>query len=376
MTGSLDEVRRLGAPIEIVGDIARATICAPPGRRLLIGDFSGIESRVLAWIANQFDKVEQWAKFDRTQDPNDDPYVVIGRTLGHEEVSARQYGKIADLAFGYQGGAGAYKNFAPEDDTASEAQIEAHKQTWRERHPQIVQFWGGIDRAAINAVRQSPAAIRYGRLTLQCERVADAAFLFITLPSGRRLAYPFPKLITNRFGYPAVEFMDNAIATGGWTPCNHGHGAYGGMWTENIVSGIGRDLLASAMTRLEKAGYPVVLHVHDELVCELPNNEGSLDEFKYLIERLPDWAKGLPVAAKVRNGPRFAEIDAPVEHIPGVIGEIAPRAKAQSKPKTALPIGTAEPLPIDTDMVARTVAFAIKREALRIRKEAGHGTHG
>jgi DNA polymerase bacteriophage-type len=112
MTADIEAVRRLGAPIEIVGDTARCAICAPPGHRLLIGDFGGIESRVLPWIAGQHDKVEQWAKFDRTQDPNDDPYFILGRALGFPEQTARKYGKVADLAFGYQGGPGAYKNFA------------------------------------------------------------------------------------------------------------------------------------------------------------------------------------------------------------------------------------------------------------------------
>jgi DNA polymerase len=283
MTGSIEQVKQLGAPIEVVGDIARCAICAPPGHRLLVGDFGGIESRVLAWIAGQHDKIEQWAKFDRTQDPNDDPYVVIGRALGHAEADARPKGKIADLAFGYQGGAGAYKNFAPKDDPATDAQVEAFKQAWRARHPQIVQFWWGIDRAAIQAVQRPGVPTRYGQLSLICEPIGDAPFLFITLPSGRRLSYPFPKLITNRFDRPAVEFTDNSITNGGWVPCNHGHGSYGGLWTENVVSGIARDLLAAAMLRLEAAGYPVVLHVHDEIVCELPNGDGSLEEFKYLI---------------------------------------------------------------------------------------------
>ena len=122
MSGDIEEVRKLGAPIEVVGDVARCAIAARPGYRLLVGDFSGIESIVLAWIADEPDKLAQWAKYFRTRDPNDDPYVVIGRALGHPEDSARKFGKICDLAFGFQGGAGAYKNFAPADDTATEAQ--------------------------------------------------------------------------------------------------------------------------------------------------------------------------------------------------------------------------------------------------------------
>lgn len=289
MNGDLEAVRALGAPIEIVGDVARAAICAPPGQRLLIGDFSGIESRVLAWIADQPDKLAQWVKFDRTQDPNDDPYVVIGRALGHPEDTARKFGKIADLAFGYQGGIPAYKNFAPADDTASDAQIQAYKQAWRDRHPQIVQFWYGVDRAAILAVTQPGMSRRYGRLMLRAERRDGAVFLFITLPSGRRLAYPFCTLIKSRFDRPAVEFQDNALITGGWAPCNHGFGAYGGIWTENIVSGIARDFLAATMQRLEATGYPVVLHVHDEVVVELPDGAGNVDAFKSLVEQLPEW---------------------------------------------------------------------------------------
>jgi hypothetical protein len=376
MTGDIETVRQLGAPIEIVGDIARAMICAPPGRRLLIGDFSGIESRVLACIAGQLDKVKQWATFDRTQDPNDDPYVVIARSLGLRDRAA---GKVADLAFGYQGGLGAWKNFAPENDTATDDQIQGYKQAYRNQYQQIAQFWYGIDRAAVAAVQRAPQPIDYGRLTLQCERLGGALFLFITLPSGRRLSYPFAELMTNRFDRAAVTFMDNAIISGGWSPCNHGTGAYGGLWTENIVSGIARDLLAAAMERLEAAGYPVVLHVHDEIVCELPANEGnSLEEFKYLIEQLPDWAEGLPIAAKVRSGPRFAEIEAPVVHVAGTL-ETAPPVKQKAVRKASTvdlaPLPTYPPITETgfdvTDPRGRLVAWAIEREAIRLRKEAG-----
>jgi DNA polymerase len=267
MSGDLEAVRRLGPPIEIVGDVARAAICAPPGSKFLVADYSAIESRALAFITGESLKLALWARFDQTQDPRDDPYFIIGKLLGFPDEIARQYGKIADLAFGYGGGLGAYKNFAPEGDTASDAQIEAHKQTWRRQHPETVQFWRGIEHAAIAAMRRAPEPVRYGRFTLRCERLHGIPFLFITLPSGRALSYPFAKLIRNERGYTAVSFMDNAL--GKWVEYRPGQGAWGGTFTENLTQAVARDLLAAAMIRLEAAGYPVVLHVHDAIVCEV-----------------------------------------------------------------------------------------------------------
>ena len=100
-------------------------------------------------------------------------------------------------------------------------------------------------------------------------------------------------------------FKDNAA--GKWTDCRYGQGAYGGLWTENIVQAVSRDLLAAAMMRLEAAGYRITLHVHDEIVAEAPIGFGGIEEFQHLITTLPDWAEGLPIAAKVRNGERFSK---------------------------------------------------------------------
>jgi DNA polymerase len=276
MTGDIATVRAAGAPIEIIGDVARCAICAPPGYKLLTADYSAIESRVLAWIADEPAKMAMWAKFDETGAAEDDPYVIIGRKLGFPKETARQFGKIADLAFGYGGGIGAYRNFAPEDDNVSEAEIKRQQITWRAQHVQIEQFWHGIERAAISAIHNSPQPERYGRLTLRCERLHDIPFLFITLPSGRSISYPFVRLFRRERGSWAVSFMDNAILTGGWTEYRPGRGMWGGGFTENIVQGIARDLLAAAMTRLEASGYPIVLHVHDAIVCEVPNGASEL----------------------------------------------------------------------------------------------------
>jgi hypothetical protein len=384
MGGDLEAVRKLGPPMEVVGDIGRAAICAAPGHRLMCFDYSGMESRGTAFITNQADKLEQWAKFDRTRDPHDEPYYIIGRAVGFPEETARTQGKVLDLAFGYGGGVGAYRRIAPEDDTTSDDQIKAYRQAWRARHPYTCQFWYGLNRAAIAAVRDAPRVIEYKPLELHCEKISDALFLFIKLPSGRSLAYPFAHLIPNQREWAkerwVVEFMDNAEWQ--WRPCHHGQGAWHGMWIENVVQAICRDLLADAMLRLEAAGYPVVLHVHDEVVCEVPDGFGDVEEFKRLAEQSSDWANGFwltdkertrafPLVAGVRNGPRFseAEIDAPVEHVPGVTGTTPPRAKAKRHTITLGP--PPAPLPLAPEMVARLVAFVIERDAIRRRRQAG-----
>jgi DNA polymerase bacteriophage-type len=293
----------LTSPVETVGEIARAMICAAPGHRFLIGDFSGVESRVLAWISRQQSKMDIWAKFDRTGDRSDDPYVAIGKALGHPEATARDAGKVADLAFGYAGGLGAWKNMAPEDDASSEQTIKRYRDGWRAQHPATVRFWYRIDQAAIDAIKKPGTDIRVDRLVFRC----DQPFLNVRLPSGRSLSYPFPRIATNRFCKPCVVFKDNA--GGKFDDCKFGQGAYGGLFAENFVQAISRDLLAAAIVRLEAAGYPIVLHVHDEVVAEIPENFGNLDEFKALLCALPPWAEGLPMAAKVRSGSRFSKAD-------------------------------------------------------------------
>jgi DNA polymerase len=289
----------LKEPVATVSEILRATIIAAPGHRLMVGDFSGIESRVLAWIAEEQRKLEMWAAFDRTGDPKLDPYYINGRLCGLSEDKARDVGKTADLACGYQGALQAWRKWDAETD---EATVQSYIHTWRAAHPKIKRFWKSIDLAAIRAVRHPGLESKVGRLTLRLEE----PFLRLTLPSGRSLSYPFPRLDTNRFGNTCVTFLDNA--GGKFVDVKFGQGAYGGLWTENIVQAIARDLLAAAMLRLEAAGIgAVVLHIHDEIIVEA--KEGSLEEFRRLIEEVPPWAKGLPIAAKVREGARFCKPD-------------------------------------------------------------------
>jgi hypothetical protein len=294
-------------PLGAIADAARGAIVPAPGCRFLAGDFSGIESRVLAWIAGEKAKLDQWIKFDATGDPKDEPYYILGQACGMPPEKARQ-GKFVDLGFGYQGGIAAYAATTYEGDPSTDAEREKFKRIWRERHPATVRFWYAVDRAAIKAVRAPGTVHAVKGISFEC----DADFLKLTLPSGRVVRYPFPTIMTNRFGNSAVSFMDTAL--GKWGPCNFNLGAYGGLWVENSIQAIARDLLSQAMLRLDAAGFKAILTVHDEIVCEVPIGFGSLEEFKRIMIAAPAWAEGLPIAAKVREGPRFSKpaADAPI----------------------------------------------------------------
>jgi DNA polymerase len=305
MTGSYPHVRGLYAkPLGVIGDLNRSMICAAPGRRLIGVDLSSIESRVLAWISDENWKLDSYRRFDATHDPRDEPYCITACKIFrvpdgsfNAESPERKVGKTCDLAFGYQGGLNAWRIFEP--DRFTDAEVEQFKLDWRAAHPNIKRFWYAIDRATWEAVRNRERVIRCGRLLLKC----SGLFLFIKLPSGRKLAYPYPRIEIEDLQHEVVVFKD--ASAGQWRDCRGGNGAYGGLWTENIVSGIARDLLAAAMLRLEAAGYRIVLHVHDEAVAEVPEDFGSVEEFTHLMIASPSWALGLPIAAKGWTGQRF-----------------------------------------------------------------------
>jgi DNA polymerase len=306
-TGSYPHVRNLfPKPLAVVGDLSRSMICAAPGHKLIGADLSSIESRVLAWIADENWKLDSYRRYDATHDPRDEPYCITACKIFrvpdgsfNAESPERKVGKTCDLAFGFQGGLNAWRKFEP--DRFTDAEVEQFKADWRAAHPNIKKFWYAIDRATWEAVRNREKVIRCGRLLLKC----SGAFLYIKLPSGRKLCYPYPRIEIEDLQHEVVVFRD---ASGGrWRDCRGGNGAYGALWTENVVSGIARDLLAAAMLRLEAAGYKIVLHVHDECVAEVAEDFGSVEEFTRLMIASPSWALGLPIAAKSWTGQRFSD---------------------------------------------------------------------
>jgi DNA polymerase len=326
-TGDIEKVRpRFPSPMETVGSIVRAMITAGPGHRFIIADLSGIESRLTAWVSGQANKLAQWKQFDETKDPADEPYAILGKQFGLDRNTA----KTCDLAFQYQGGVNAYHVLAPNDDDCTDEQIKSRQKQWRDAHPYTVQMWNALNRAAIRAVQYPGQTIHMPRQAWQ--RVSfrsDGLFLRMALPSGRMIAYAFPEIIERVTPWGAVNSAVSCkdYDDGKWVDYAHGHGLYGGVWLDHLIQGTARDIFASAMQRLEAANYLVVLTVHDEVVAEVPDGFGSMEEFQRILITPPDWAADLPLGAKVRNGPRFAKTAKP---------EVVQIETADAKPEASL----------------------------------------
>jgi DNA polymerase bacteriophage-type len=280
-------------------------IIAPPGHKLIGGDYSSIESRVLAWVAGEGWKLDSYRRFDATRDPRDEPYCEtacrIFRVPSGTFTKAspeRNVGKICDLAFGYSGGLNAWRKFEP--DRFTDEEVEKFKAEWRSTHPAIKKYWYALDRAAWTAVRERGRVVACGPVAFR----SNGAFLQLKLPSGRKLSYPRPRIRRSEDGkHEYVLFADNG--EGQFKDCRYGAGAYGGLWAENVVSAISRDLLVEAMLRIEAANYRIVLTVHDEIVAEVPTSFGSEQEFIHLMTRKPAWALDLPITAEAWVGPRY-----------------------------------------------------------------------
>jgi DNA polymerase bacteriophage-type len=292
-------------PLELIGSTVRPMLVATPKHRLIGGDFGSIEAIVLAWLAG-----ETW-KLDAFRDQaNGGPSVyavtawrIFGRdpkTITKKDPE-REVGKRCELAFGYAGGLGAWRNFEKHGTGApfTDAQVETFKTEWRRLHPRIVSFWSTLNAAAVEATWHANRVVECGPVAFK----RQDCFLFLRLPSSRKIAYPYPRLQPTRSFDHVVVFKDNS--EGQWRDCRHGQGAYGGLWCENVVQGVARDLLAEAMVRLEAASYPIVAHCHDEVLTEVPAGFGSVDQFKEIMTAMPRWAEGLPLTADVFEGDRY-----------------------------------------------------------------------
>ena len=211
---------------------------------------------------------------------------------------ARQIGKTGELAFGYQGGVAAWKKFDP-SGTYTDDQIQGFVNAWRLGSPNIVNLWYGLQRIVTDAIQNPGRRFNYRDIKAYIRGQA----LKIELLNGRCLSYAYPR-ISREHGYSSVIVYEHDNGKGMWCETT----TYGGKLCENVVQAVARDILADAILRLEDQGYPVVLHVHDEIISEVSNSIRSktVEEFENIMNLHEPWAKGIPVkAAGGWRGRRF-----------------------------------------------------------------------
>ena len=285
--GQFDATEMLYDSVPIVlSELIRTAFIPKPGCKFFVADFSAIEARVIAWIAG-----EEWRQ--NVFRDGGDIYCASASQMFHVPVEKhgvnghlRQKGKIAELALGYGGSVGALKAMGALNYGVEESELKPLVDAWRQSNPKIVKFWWDIDRAASACVKERKTQETYGiRFSYQ------HGMMFVTLPSGRSLAYVKPRMGENRFGNLSVTY-EGVGEQKKWLRLE----SYGPKFVENIVQATARDILAESMRRLNAAGYRIVMHVHDEAVIEAPAN-ASLTDICEIMGQTPVWAKGLLLRA-------------------------------------------------------------------------------
>ena len=283
--GDFDAVELLYEDVpDTLSQLIRTAFIPKDGTQFLVADFSAIEARVIAWYAG-----EVWRQ--KVFEKGGDIYCASASQMFKVPVEKhginghlRQKGKIAELALGYGGSVGALKAMGAIEMGLTEDELPPLVDAWRQSNPNIVKFWWDVDRAVMEAVRYKHTTSSYG-LTFSCR----SGMLFITLPSGRNLAYVKPKVGTNKFGGECITY-EGVGATKKWERLD----SYGPKFVENIVQATARDILCHAMKTLRCCS--IVMHIHDELVIEA-DPRMSLDAVCEQMGRTPPWAKGLLLRA-------------------------------------------------------------------------------
>lgn len=307
-TGDSDELEATygeGAIMAVLSQALRGAIVAAPGKHLFVADYAAIEARVLLWLAGDEHHLDIFRR-------GEDIYCemassIYGRTITPDEENQppeRALGKVAVLGLGYQMGAPKFEATCDKFGIPIEEELSVRTvDAYRKKFWLVKQMWWDQEAAACEAVRR-PAGSR-----VQCGKVVwvrEGDFLYCILPSGRRLAYPFPKLklIQTPWGATKDQLTFKGInpVTRQW----HTQTTYGGMLVENITQAVARDVLAEAMLRCEQSGvYTPILSVHDEIIAEADPERANVKAFLALMTTLPEWADGMPIEATGWSGGRY-----------------------------------------------------------------------
>lgn len=276
----------------VLSQLIRTSFIAPQGKTLLVADFSAIEARVIAWLAQEFWRIQIFQTHGKIYEASASVMFGVPIEKIYKGSELRTKGKIAELALGFQGAVGALQKMGGEKMGLSVYEMKSIVRKWRSANRNIVSMWYDIEACAKKAIKTRRLIVsKFGQLQFRY----DGETLTIALPSGRKLFYPEPRIGTNRFGSESIEYKGVNQVTGKWGFID----TYGGKLTENIVQAIARDLLAESMINLHNSGFKIVMHVHDEVIIEADkdNSEDLLNEVCEIMGRPIHWAEGLPLSA-------------------------------------------------------------------------------
>ena len=268
----------------VLKSLIRSSLIPSEGHEFIVSDFSAIEARVIAWLAG-----EEWVL--NIFKEGHDIYKATANQMFHlggvdkVDKAMRQRGKVATLALGYQGGTGALKAMGALKMGIEEEELQGLVNAWRKANPNIVRFWKRVEAAAKRALE---FGTRVGLRGTGLSFYVQDHFLMIELPNGRSIAYANATIKDGRIRYEGKSMASSTFQK---------LETYGGKLVENIVQATARDVLGEAMLRLEKQGYRIVAHVHDEVILDVPKDTATVDEINQLMAINPEWTEGLPLAA-------------------------------------------------------------------------------
>lgn len=290
-----------GKPNDTLSQLIRTAFIAAPGNVLIDADFSAIEARVISWLADQEWRLEVFRTHGKIYEASASQMfgVPIERIKkGNPEYSLRQRGKVAELALGYQGGVAAMRNMdtGHQLDSLSDDEIKDIVNRWRDTNPKIRDLWYAFDTAAVSVIQNGGSVnARCCTVAREHDQTQGISYLTIRLPSGRKLYYVDPGVGENRWGNPSITYM-GLNDKNKWARVE----TYGGKLVENVVQAIARDCLAQAIEHLEDEGFPVVFHVHDEVVIDIApfaDDKTMLNRVVQIMSTPIPWAPGLPLGA-------------------------------------------------------------------------------
>ena len=277
---------------DTLSQLIRTAFIPSEGNHFVVSDFSAIEARVIAWLAGEEWRMEVFKTHGKIYEASASqmfgvPINTIAK--GEENYHLRAKGKVAELALGYQGSVGALTAMGAADMGLTEEEMKDIVDRWRKSSKRIVELWYALENAAVEVLETGePQMVKCVKLAREYDFIYGQDFFTIALPSGRKLFYPEPILKENRFGQMQMHYMGINQTTKKWEVIP----TYGGKLTENIVQAIARDCLTETLLRIKAKGWPIVFHVHDEVILDVPMSVELEEVIQTMTEEI-SWAKGL-----------------------------------------------------------------------------------